>query len=107
MAAPVRTPRPSRLERALELSAEGGARARRRSGLRTVGDLLEHVPRARREARTVGALAPGETATVLVEVRAIARAPGAPPRHAAARRGDRRRRDRARCRRRSSTSPGS
>ena len=37
-----------------------------------MGDLLEHVPRARRESRTIGALTPGETATVLVEVRAIA-----------------------------------
>ena len=70
----MRTPRPSRLERALELSpkaAEGAAALH----LHTVGDLLEHVPRARREARTVGALAPGETATVLVEVRAIAARP--------------------------------
>ena len=74
LGAPVRTPRPSRLDRALELSpkaAEGAAAL----GLHTVGDLLEHVPRARREARTVGALAPGETATVLVEVRAIAARP--------------------------------
>ena len=72
--AAVRTPRPSRLARALELSpkaAEGAAALH----LHTVGDLLEHVPRARREARTVGALAPGETATVLVEVRAIAARP--------------------------------
>src|SRR6202034_4523084 len=44
-------------------------------GLHTVGDLLEHVPRARRESRTIGALAPGETATVLVEVRSIAARP--------------------------------
>ena len=72
--APVRTPRPSRLARPLELSpkAAEGADA---LGLHTVGDLLEHVPRARREARTVGALAPGETATVLVEVRSIASRP--------------------------------
>ena len=71
LAAPVRTPRPSRLQRALTLprKAAEGAEA---LGLRTVADLLEHVPRARREARTVGALSPGETATVLVEVRSIA-----------------------------------
>ena len=45
LGAPVRTPRPSRLERALELSpkaAEGAAALH----LHTVGDLLEHVPRA-------------------------------------------------------------
>jgi ATP-dependent DNA helicase RecG len=74
LAAPVRTPRPSILRRALELppkAAEGAAAL----GLNTVGELLEHVPRARREARTVAALAPGETATVLVEVRTIAARP--------------------------------
>jgi len=62
------------LERPLDLTkkAAEGAEA---LGLRTVGDLLEHVPRARREARTVAALAPGETATVLVEVRSIAARP--------------------------------
>jgi len=74
LAAAFSTPRPSRLARALELApkAAEGADA---LGLHTVGDLLEHVPRARREARTVAALAPGETATVLVEVRSIAARP--------------------------------
>jgi ATP-dependent DNA helicase RecG len=74
LGAPVRTPRPSRLARPLELSpkAAEGAQA---LGLRSVGELLEHVPRARREARTVAALTPGETATVLVEVRSIAARP--------------------------------
>ena len=33
------------------------------------------MPRARREARTVAALSPGETATVIVEVRSIAQRP--------------------------------
>ena len=69
--APVRTPRPSRLARPLEL-ARRAKEAADSLGLHDVGDLLEHVPRARREARTIGALVPGETATVLVEVRAIA-----------------------------------
>jgi ATP-dependent DNA helicase RecG len=72
--APVRTPRPSLLERPLKLhpkAAEGAAAL----GLETVGDLLEHVPRARREARTVAALSAGETATVIVEVRSIASRP--------------------------------
>jgi len=71
LAAAVRSPRPSRLRRALELNpkARDGAAA---LGLVDVEKLLEHVPRARREARTVGALSPGETATVLVEVRSIA-----------------------------------
>src|SRR3984957_7376901 len=74
ISAPFATPRPSRLQRPLKLhpkAAEGAAAL----GLQTVGDLLEHVPRARREARTVAALSPGETATVIVEVRAIASRP--------------------------------
>ena len=71
LAAEVRTPRPSRLTRPLPLHQKAleGAKT---LGLDDVGALLEHVPRARREARTVGALAPGETATVVVEVRSIA-----------------------------------
>jgi ATP-dependent DNA helicase RecG len=71
LAAPVRTPRPSLLTRPLELSGKAGEAAAS-LGLLSVGDLLEHVPRARREARTVAALAVGETATVIVEVRSIA-----------------------------------
>ncbi len=69
--APVRYPRPSRLEAALDLD---GAKARQGAeslGLRTVGDLLEHLPRDRREARAVAELAPGESATVVVQVRSI------------------------------------
>jgi ATP-dependent DNA helicase RecG len=74
LGAPVRTPRVSRLRRQLELppkAAEGAAAL----GLGTIENLLEHVPRARREARTVAALSAGETATVLVEVRSIAARP--------------------------------
>jgi ATP-dependent DNA helicase RecG len=71
LASAVRTPRPSRLGRPLALAPKAleGAHA---LGLHDVGALLEHVPRARREARTVNALSPGETATVVVEVRSIA-----------------------------------
>src|SRR5947209_2301115 len=74
-AAPVRYPRPSRL--AAELDA-GGPKAQQGAqtlGLNTVGDLLEHLPRDRREARAVADLAPGETATVVIEVRSIASRP--------------------------------
>jgi len=67
-----RTPRPSRLAAPLAVSPAPAARGAERLGLRTVGDLLEHLPRARGEARTVAALTPGETATVVVEVRSIA-----------------------------------
>jgi ATP-dependent DNA helicase RecG len=73
-AAPVRTPRPSRLAEPLPGSDELGPKAARALdtlGLHTVGELLEHLPRARGEARTVATLTPGETATIVVEVRKI------------------------------------
>ncbi len=70
-AAPVRYPRPSAL--AAELSFEGAKmqRAAETLGLATVGDLLVHLPRDRREARAVAELVPGDTATVVVQVRSI------------------------------------
>jgi len=74
--APVRYPRPSRL--AAPLAVDGGKKAEAAAqalGLTTVGDLLEHLPRDRREARAVAELVAGETATVLVTVRSIASRP--------------------------------
>src|SRR4051794_15851458 len=44
-------------------------------GLHTVGDLLEHLPRDRREARTIAALQLDEVATIVVEVRSITSRP--------------------------------
>ncbi len=44
-------------------------------GLISVQALLEHLPRDRREARTVATLVPGEQATVVVEVRSISSRP--------------------------------
>jgi ATP-dependent DNA helicase RecG len=74
-AAPVRYPRPSVLARPLRFdnpkAEQGGAQL----GLITVGDLLEHLPRDRREARSVAQLVPGETATVVAEVRGITTRP--------------------------------
>jgi ATP-dependent DNA helicase RecG len=69
--APVRWPRPSRLERPLEAPAKRLASGLRTLGLHTVGDLLEHLPSDSRDGRTVAALRAGEQATVAVEVRAI------------------------------------
>jgi ATP-dependent DNA helicase RecG len=69
--APVRYPRPSRLEQPLSLRGRKAQRAAETLGLHTVGDLLEHLPRDRREARTIVGLAQGESATVVVEVRSI------------------------------------
>ncbi len=74
--APVRTPRPSNLQRPLPVP--GGAKAEQGAatlGLETIGDLLEHLPRDRRDARGVGELTAGETATVVVEVVSIASRP--------------------------------
>jgi ATP-dependent DNA helicase RecG len=70
-AAPVRYPRPSRLVEALEVTPTTAAKGAEALGLRTIGDLLEHLPRDRREARTIADLMPGETATVVAEVRSI------------------------------------
>ncbi|MEY2535833.1 MAG: ATP-dependent helicase RecG, partial [bacterium] len=71
VAAPVRWPRPSALERTLTWRPAPAAEAAEALGLTTVGRLLEHLPRDTGEARTVGALALEDTATVLVEVRSI------------------------------------
>jgi ATP-dependent DNA helicase RecG len=70
--APVRWPRPSRLQAPLELPGKRVAAGMRALGLHTLGDLLEHLPSDSREARTVAGLRAGEQATVAVEVRAIA-----------------------------------
>jgi ATP-dependent DNA helicase RecG len=70
--APVRYPRPSQLEQPLKVSGQKAQKAAETLGLHTVGDLLEHLPRDRREARTITELLPGETATIVVEVRSIA-----------------------------------
>jgi ATP-dependent DNA helicase RecG len=70
--APVHYPRVSRLAERLHLEGTKAQRAAVTLGLETVGDLLEHLPRDRREARAVAQLTPGETATVIVQVRQIA-----------------------------------
>ncbi len=75
LAAPVRWPRPSRLERPLEVPGKKAAAGLSTLGLETVGDLLEHLPSDSREARTVAGLTAGEQATVAVEVRSIAARP--------------------------------
>jgi ATP-dependent DNA helicase RecG len=74
-AGPPRYPRPSRLAAPLAVSPAKAADAAARLGLHTVGDLLEHLPRDRSSARTIAALAPEETATVVVEVRSITSRP--------------------------------
>jgi len=74
-AAPLRWPRPSVLEAALKVTPQKSADAAAQLGLVTVGDLLEHLPRDRRAARTVATLTTDEVATVVVEVRSISSRP--------------------------------
>ena len=74
-AVPPHYPRPSRLAEPLKVSPPKAASAAERLGLLTVGDLLEHLPRDRGSASTLIDLAPGETATVVVEVRSISSRP--------------------------------
>ncbi len=74
--APLRAPRPSRLEEPLAPpAAKKLADGLRTLGIETVGELLEHLPRDRREARAIAQLRPGEQATVEVEVESIAARP--------------------------------
>ncbi len=73
--APIRYPRPSRLKRELSLDGRKASQAASALGLNTVGDLLAHLPRDRREARAVAQLVPGEAATVVVQVRSISARP--------------------------------
>ncbi|MEN3279561.1 MAG: ATP-dependent helicase RecG, partial [Solirubrobacteraceae bacterium] len=74
-AAPVRWPRPSRLEEPVEWKPRPAAEAAESLGLTTVGRLLDHLPRESGEARTVSELSPDEVATVIVEVRTITSRP--------------------------------
>jgi ATP-dependent DNA helicase RecG len=81
LAAPLRWPAPLRLREPLRLAPIENRRDSRSAskladglaalGVHDVGDLLEHLPRDRREARTIAQLQPGEQATVSVEVRSI------------------------------------
>jgi ATP-dependent DNA helicase RecG len=69
--AQVRYPRPSILDAPLPAPYEKAGEALQRLGLHTIGDLIDHLPSDRREGRTVATLIPGESATVVVEVRSI------------------------------------
>jgi ATP-dependent DNA helicase RecG len=75
LGAPVRWPRPSRLEGSLDVPQRKLADGLQALGLTSVGALLEHTPRDSRDARTVRDLKAGEQATVSVQVRAIGARP--------------------------------
>jgi ATP-dependent DNA helicase RecG len=70
-AAPIRYPRPAKLRAELTLAGPKAQRAAAALGLGTVEDLLLHLPRDRREARAVAELVPGDSATVVVQVKSI------------------------------------
>src|SRR4051794_1069430 len=72
---PARTPRPSRFAQPLDIKPPTAAAAAESIGIETVGDLLQHLPRATGEARTIAELAIDETATVIVEVKSITSRP--------------------------------
>jgi ATP-dependent DNA helicase RecG len=69
--APVRLPRPSRLARPPQAQTKKVGVALQALGIHSLRDLLEHLPRERRDMLRVRELSPGEPATVAVEVRAI------------------------------------
>src|ERR1700744_3409451 len=74
-AAPVRYPRPSELAKPLAVQGAKNQQAAQTLGLNTIADLLEHLPRDRREARAVAELDAGESATIVVAVRSISSRP--------------------------------
>jgi ATP-dependent DNA helicase RecG len=70
-----RLPRPSQLAAPRAVSPAPAAKGAERLGLLTVGDLLDHLPRDRSQARTIAELAPEEVATIVAEVRSITSRP--------------------------------
>jgi ATP-dependent DNA helicase RecG len=75
LGAPVRWPAPSALTRPLELEGAKAKTGAAALGLHCVGDLLEHLPRDRREARLIAELLDGETASIVVAVKSITSRP--------------------------------
>ncbi|WP_022928410.1 ATP-dependent DNA helicase RecG [Patulibacter americanus] len=74
-AAPVRTPRPSRWERASGFSGKKALKAAGALGIDTVGGLLQHLPVESGRVGTIGGLRQDERTTLLVQVQRIASRP--------------------------------
>jgi ATP-dependent DNA helicase RecG len=74
-AAPVRTPRPSRWERASGFSGKKALKAAAALGIDTVGGLLQHLPVESGRVGTIGGLRQDERTTLLVQVQRIASRP--------------------------------
>src|SRR5579884_3468751 len=74
-AAAVRYPRAAPLRARLDPGSPKAQHAAEALGLVTEADLLEHLPRDRRESRAIAQLVPGESATAVAQVRTIASRP--------------------------------
>ena len=68
-------PRPSELDEPTPTRGKKAKEAAETLGIDTVGGLLHHLPRGRREAQTIASLGPDDTSTVVVEVRSITSRP--------------------------------
>ncbi len=68
-------PRPSELDEPTNVRGKKAHAAVEALGIETIGGLLHHLPRGRREAQTVASLTTDETSTVVVEVRSITSRP--------------------------------
>jgi ATP-dependent DNA helicase RecG len=64
-------PRPSQLDAPTPVRGKKAQDAAEALGIDTIGGLLLHLPRGRREAQTIATLGTEDTATVVVEVRSI------------------------------------
>src|SRR5215472_15887624 len=73
--APVRLPRPSLLDAEVQTASARVRAGMEALGIRSLRDLLEHLPRDQRLMRPVAELRPGDQATVAAEVRSIASRP--------------------------------
>ncbi|MFT4035600.1 MAG: ATP-dependent DNA helicase RecG [Patulibacter sp.] len=69
--APLRWPRPSRLEQRVHGPGAKAQAALQNLGADTIGGLLAHLPRTASVARTIDELAIGESATIVVAVESI------------------------------------
>jgi len=75
LSAPIRWPSENLLSDTVEFGGRKAQEAAEQLGITNIAALLSHLPRDRREARTVADLVVGEQATVVVEVQSIASRP--------------------------------
>ncbi len=68
-------PRPSALDEITPVRGEKAKKAAETLQIDTIGGLIRHLPRGRREAQTIASLTSDDTSTVVVEVRSITSRP--------------------------------